>query len=78
MNSYKFSRTDQTIIHTNSCMHCRQSNAISLDIDPYTRWTQGRNIQDVFPHLSSDDRELIVSGTHPKCWDQIFPAEMED
>lgn len=29
-------------------------------------------IQDIFPYLSADERELIQTQTCPKCWDRMF------
>jgi hypothetical protein len=32
----------------------------------------GKPIQDVFPHMSPDDREFIMTGIVPEEWDQMF------
>ena len=37
-----------------------------------------RNIQDIFPNLEPEYRELFVSGICPKCWDKMFGEENED
>ena len=29
-------------------------------------------IQDIFPYLNADQREQIMTGTHPSCWNQMF------
>lgn len=29
-------------------------------------------IQDAFPHLSADEREFLLTGIHPKEWDELF------
>jgi hypothetical protein len=31
--------------------------------------------QNLFPYLAPPMRELLVSGTCPKCWKQVFGAE---
>ena len=31
-----------------------------------------RKIQDVFPHLSADQREFLISGVTPWEWDKLF------
>lgn len=36
------------------------------------RWKDGELIQDVFPHLTTDEREFIVSGITPDEWDAEF------
>lgn len=35
-------------------------------------------IQEVFPHMSSSDRERFMTGYCSDCWDKMFPAEEED
>ena len=43
-----------------------------------------RHIQDVFPYLSAEERELLISHTCGECWDSMFSytddddEEMED
>lgn len=36
------------------------------------RWEQGELIQDVFPHLSIEDREFIKTGLTAEDWKEIF------
>lgn len=38
-------------------------------------WKDGAYVQGGFPHLSVDDRELLVSGTHPGCFSRMFGEE---
>jgi len=42
----------------------------------YDRWKiDGEYIQNVFPEEPADIREWMISGTHPRCWDEMFPEE---
>jgi hypothetical protein len=52
-------------------------NTIWLDItiDEVLAWQHGALAQDVWPHLSDDEREFIMSGITPSEWDDIFDAE---
>lgn len=46
---------------------------LDITIEQYNRWNNTRAlIQDVFPHLSADDREFILSGITPDEWDAHF------
>lgn len=36
------------------------------------------NIQDVFPHLSADDREFIKTGITPEEWDAVFGKDEKE
>lgn len=31
-----------------------------------------RHIQEIFPELSAQEREMIISGTCPECWDKYM------
>lgn len=44
-----------------------------LDVTPeeIDRWYNGAYVQDVWPHLSADDREFIMTGMTAEEWDQI-------
>lgn len=37
-----------------------------------TRWEAGELSQKVWPHLSADQREFIMTGTTPEEWEAIF------
>jgi hypothetical protein len=39
------------------------------------RWEAGEKVQDVFPHLSRDQREFLMTGIVGDEWDKMFPAE---
>jgi hypothetical protein len=39
------------------------------------RWDHGELVQNVFPDLSDDDREFIMTGITPEEWDELFPND---
>ena len=42
------------------------------DINPYQdadNWTRGQLIQNAFPYLDSDQREMLLTGITPEMWD---------
>ena len=43
-----------------------------------TRWREGSNIQVAFPEMPKDQRELLITGTHPACWDAMFADDEGD
>ena len=51
---------------------------INIDIDPIEfvngllKRQQGELIQDIFPQLTSDEREFIMNGILPEEWDDIM------
>lgn len=66
-------------VYTNSCYHCGTENIIRIDQEDYTLWKVHKTyVQIVFPELSKEHRELLISGTHPKCWTEIFGNEDQE
>ena len=41
--------------------------------EQYARWKAGTLVQDVFPDLTPDQREFILSGITPEEWADVFP-----
>lgn len=74
MKTFNFAGNSTDICtHTNTCFHCRETNEITLDFMSFMRWYNGDGlIQDIFPSLDADQRELIMTGTHSECWKEIF------
>ena len=60
------------------CPICHQLQTIEVENNQYNRWMAGENIQIAFPNLTPNQREILISGICPKCWDNIFPDEDED
>lgn len=80
-NEFNFSSTDSIVNQVtlkNTCIHCRENNEIILNANDLAKWRNGELIQNVFPNLDYQQRELIQTGIHPKCWDDMFPQEDED
>lgn len=59
----------------NECTHCGDLNRILLDKEGFILWQQGEFVRNAWPHLSQDERELVISGTHKECWDAMFGDE---
>ena len=80
MHNYNFS-TDglDSITVNNTCFHCGETNTITADKTAYMRWYTGEFlIQEAFPNLSTDERELIMTGTHPECWNRMFAQDVTE
>lgn len=57
---------------TQACPVCGSPSNFQLDYDDLRKWRGGALIQNVWPDMSLDDRETMVSGTHPDCWNELF------
>lgn len=60
------------------CYHCGIGTIVILDgTDYFNYFNRGGRIADIFTYLTMPQRELLISGTHPECWDALF-ADEED
>lgn len=65
-------------IKTPVCHLCKESGtielteaeAVALEVMPF--------IQDALPNRTPEEREMLITGTHPACWDAMFPPDDED
>ena len=57
---------------TRQCIHCGASTIVLLDVAKVDRWRAGEYVQSVWPEMSASARELLMTGTHPACWDAMF------
>ena len=60
------------------CMVCKKSTIVEMSRVQYELFIQGGRISEIFPDWSLEDRELLISGTHPNCWDELFGEDDED
>ena len=63
---------------TKRCPECGNSSILTLDADDYAMWRRGAYVQQAFPAMSAPDREMLITGTHPVCWDKLFADEEDD
>lgn len=36
------------------------------------------HVQDIFPYLTPAERELLISGVCPECWEKMFGGEDDE
>lgn len=66
------------VIIVTTCPFCGHVNEIAVNEEDYWYWQDGVLAQDTFPYLSADEREMLISGICPKCWEKTFGEEEED
>jgi hypothetical protein len=69
---------DGTASFTTTCVVCRKTHRFTEDKEKVMRWLYGDYIQNVFPEKSADEREMMVSGTCPECFDKLFPPDPDE
>ncbi len=65
-------------VKAKACAVCGESQILELDRDATIKWQGGELIQNCFPDMPLDEREILISGTHPACWDTLFGGDDED
>ena len=68
----------QKIKVTTQCPMCGRKHDIVVDAEAYTNWRTGKGlIQECFPDMSAEEREMLITGTCPECWNDMFSDEDE-
>ena len=72
--------SERNTVLTVKCNMCGSVKAIYVREEDYDEFCSPdrRNIQDVFPYLSAEERELLLSHTCNECWNKMFSFEEED
>ena len=61
------------------CIHCHQFRPVLLDGSDYYRYfMRGERIEACFPYLDREQREVLISGTHPECWKALWAEDEAD
>ncbi len=53
----------------------KHSREIPITFDQVRRWRSGEFIQDVAPHLTSFEREFMISGITEEEWEEHFGGD---
>lgn len=70
------------VVTTPTCIHCRETGVLIVDREKYKEFKETprhlrRLIQDIFPEHSRAEREQLLTGVHPECFDDMFRGEGE-
>lgn len=65
-------------VHTRPCLGCNTSATFTMTEEQFNRFKAGEKVQDIFPDWSDGDREMLISGTCPPCFEEMFPEDEED
>lgn len=62
------------------CKFCGEYTTLYVNRDDWDLFNSPDrpHIQVIFPYLSAEERELLISGMCPKCWAKLFPPEPDD
>lgn len=60
------------------CPFCGRANKVEVNENDYFDWDDGVNAAIAFPYLSLSEREMLITGVCPKCWNAMLPPEPEE
>lgn len=65
------------------CVRCKQRMTLPVlsqaDAQGLVKWMYlGVPVQVALPHWSAEMREVLISGTHPRCWREMFAGSEDD
>lgn len=57
---------------TSKCPFCGTDRQKEFDEEQYRKYKAGAYVQDAMPDASPDDREFLITGICPDCWDKYL------
>lgn len=54
------------------CPLCGHGNEVEVNENDYFDWEDGVSVSVAFPYLSPNEREMLISGICPTCWNKMF------
>ena len=66
---------DVTILMSKPCFHCGDSGLVVVTNSDLERYKNGALMQEAFPEMSIENREMLISGTHEACWNKIYGGD---
>lgn len=70
--------TDTVDVTTNPCIICGEAGTVKMLVHHYLEWQSGKLINMVCPEMPAEMREMLISGTHPDCWDKMSQEDEEE
>jgi len=61
-----------------ACCECDVVVDVPVLNSEFEAWQNGELIQNAMPDLNTDDREMLISKTCPKCWNELFTFDGDD
>ena len=81
-SNYKYMNRDVlddiVTVPTNRCFMCGKEGTVEVirkDWHEYMWDNPRKTVQEYFPYLDASMTEQIISGSHPKCFDDLFGEE---
>lgn len=61
------------------CSMCKEKHRIVVETSDWNRYEDTEeHIQDIFPYLNADQREMIISGVCGACFDALYDLDEDE
>jgi hypothetical protein len=60
------------------CPFCKEEARVMVPAQGLWDWEHGALIQRAMPDLTSDEREMVMTGTHKACWDEFMKDDEDE
>jgi len=68
-----------TVMVRRTCQVTSKLHAFEVQIQDYLNWAGGKQlIQDAFPYLTQEQREILKTGFTNAEWELVFPEEEDE
>ena len=55
-----------------NCPVCRRTQFVVVEQEDYDKYQNGMYVQDAFPYLRAEQREMFITGICSECWKKMF------
>lgn len=69
---------DTVDVTTKPCIMCGETSTLKMLVHHYLEWKNGGLLDRVCPEMPKETREMLISGTHPDCWDKMFQEDADE
>tara|TARA_R110000751_G_scaffold1961_4_gene7233 strand:- start:46 stop:297 length:252 start_codon:yes stop_codon:yes gene_type:complete len=64
--------TDSSVLVERICQVTKREYSFTVPLENYKMWRGGMLMQDAFPYLTLDQREILMTGWTPEEWNLLF------
>jgi hypothetical protein len=58
------------------CSMCSETYELKMNYYDYVKWCKRlTTVQTIFPYIPAAERELLITGICPSCWNSMFVGE---
>lgn len=68
----------RVVVETPRCILCGRTSTLSVPQEGWEKYKAGEFVQIAFPTLTADEREMLINGSHPECFDIMAPPDDEE